>query len=149
QAGEDIFQVCVWVEAATTAAFDDGVNDGAAFSGSGITHEEPVFLADGGGANGIFHQVVVDLHPTVSQINSQCVPQSQRIINGPAQGTLRQVSSADFEFCQHPLQPVHDGPALVGAHRCTQLRPGPLFTQTGFDLVKMLDLPDDPARCFW
>jgi len=46
QPGEDVPQVGEGVDAAATAVFDDGVEDGAAFSGSGVAHEEPVFLAD-------------------------------------------------------------------------------------------------------
>ena len=80
--GENVLQVSVRVEAATPATFDDGVNDGATFSGISVSHEQPVLLADGRGTNGIFDQVVVDLHPAVCQINRQGAPKAQRIING-------------------------------------------------------------------
>ena len=50
QPGEHVAQVGERVEAAAAAAFDDGVEDGAAFAGLGFADEEPVFLADGGGA---------------------------------------------------------------------------------------------------
>ena len=41
---EDIAQVGERVDAAATAVFDDGVEDGAPFTRSGVAHEEPVFL---------------------------------------------------------------------------------------------------------
>ena len=50
---------------ARTIAGLDGVNDGAEFTGVGLTDEQPVLLADGRGANGILDQVVIDLHATV------------------------------------------------------------------------------------
>ena len=44
QAREHFPQVGVGIKAATPAAFDDGVEDGAALASLGITDEEPVFL---------------------------------------------------------------------------------------------------------
>jgi hypothetical protein len=46
QAGEDFTKISVRVKAASAAAFDEGINNGAAFTGPGVTHKEPVFLAD-------------------------------------------------------------------------------------------------------
>lgn len=47
------------IEAASSAVFGEGVDDGAACSSIGVADEEPVFLANGRGTNGVFHQVVV------------------------------------------------------------------------------------------
>ena len=80
QSDEDILQVSIRVEVAPPAAFDDGLNDGTMFPCIRIPDKEPVFLADGDGADGVFHQVVVDLHPAVGQINVQGAPETQRII---------------------------------------------------------------------
>ena len=55
QASQHVTKVSVRIEAAPPAAFDDGVDDGAAFTGLGIAHKEPVFLANGRGANGVFY----------------------------------------------------------------------------------------------
>ena len=55
QPGEDVFQISIRVEVATPAAFDDGINDGTAFTGIRIPDKEPVLLADGGGADGVFY----------------------------------------------------------------------------------------------
>ena len=45
QSREDVAEVGVGIDAATAAGFDDGVNDGSAFSGVGLAHEEPVLLS--------------------------------------------------------------------------------------------------------
>jgi len=37
-------QVRIGIDSTTAAAFDDGVQDGAAFSGLGFANEQPVFL---------------------------------------------------------------------------------------------------------
>jgi len=98
QAREHIAQTGEGIKAAPPAAFDQGINDGAALAGIGFPDEEPVFLADGSRPNGIFHQVVVDLHPTIAQINFQRAPLAQRIVNGAAQWTLGQLPATGFEF---------------------------------------------------
>ena len=46
----------------SAASFDYGVDDRAALAGVGFPDEQPVFLANGRRPNGIFHEVVVDLH---------------------------------------------------------------------------------------
>jgi Transposase DNA-binding len=55
QTREHVFEVSVGINVAATAAFDDGVKDGSAFAGICLTHEEPVLLAQGRRANGIFY----------------------------------------------------------------------------------------------
>ena len=60
EAGEDVPQIGIGVEAAAAAALNDRVNDGAVFPGPGLADKEPVLFAQGGGPDGVFHQVVVD-----------------------------------------------------------------------------------------
>jgi hypothetical protein len=55
QASEHVTQVSKGIKAATPAAFNQGINDGAALARIRFTDEEPVFLADGRGPNGVFH----------------------------------------------------------------------------------------------
>ena len=62
---EHVAQVSERVEVAAAAVFDEGVDDGAALSGIGIADEEPIFLADGRGTDGIFHEVIVELHAAI------------------------------------------------------------------------------------
>src|ERR1700733_3773485 len=85
QACEHILEVSVGIKAPTPAGFDEGVNDGGPFSGIGLPDKEPVLLSQGRWPDGIFDQVVVDLHPAISQINFQCWPLAQRVINSDAQ----------------------------------------------------------------
>jgi hypothetical protein len=54
-------------------------------AGIGIAHEQPVLFPKGGGPDGVFHEVVVDLHPAVAQINVEAWPFAQCIIEGDAQ----------------------------------------------------------------
>ena len=67
-------------QAAAAAAFDDGVEDGTAFAGLGFAEEQPVFLAQGGGTNGVFDQVVVDLEATVVKVSGEEGPVGQGVI---------------------------------------------------------------------
>ena len=52
---------------APPTAFDDGVKDGLTLTGISLADEEPVLLAHGGRADGVFELVVVDLHASVLQ----------------------------------------------------------------------------------
>ena len=61
QTSEHIPEVSVRIDPAATAAFDDGVEDGAALAGIGFAEEEPVLFSDGSGPDRVFDQVVVDL----------------------------------------------------------------------------------------
>ena len=67
KACEHIAQVAERVQAAAAAAFDDGVEDVPALAGIGSSDEQPVLFAKGGGADGVFHQVVVDLYASVAE----------------------------------------------------------------------------------
>ena len=94
---------------APSAAFDPGVEDRAAFSGSGTADEEPVFLAKGRRADGVFHQVAVDLHAAVAPIDFQRGPLAQGVVDGLAEQTLGQVASAGFEAKEGVFQRVRIG----------------------------------------
>ena len=74
QASEHVAEIGERVQPASSAVFDDRINDGAALAGIGIADEEPFFLADGGGANGIFHQIVVYLDAAIFQKDFQRRP---------------------------------------------------------------------------
>lgn len=70
ETGEDVAEVGVGIDVSAAAAFDDGVDDRAALAGTCFADEEPVFLAEGGRADGILHEVIVDLDASVPQVNS-------------------------------------------------------------------------------
>jgi hypothetical protein len=44
QAGQHVFEVSVRINVAPPAAFDEGVDDGAALAGSGFSDKEPVLF---------------------------------------------------------------------------------------------------------
>lgn len=46
QTGEHVAQVGIRIDAAAAAVFNEGIDDGGAFSGSGFTDEQPVPFAD-------------------------------------------------------------------------------------------------------
>ena len=74
QPGEHVAQIGKGIETAAPTAFDDGVDDGAALAGLRVAEEEPVLLADGGGAEGIFDQGVIDLQATILEEDEQRGP---------------------------------------------------------------------------
>jgi hypothetical protein len=74
QAGEGVAQVGEGVDGVATAAFDDGVKHCRPLASLAVADEEPVFLANGGGADGVFDRVVVDLHAPVLKIYGQARP---------------------------------------------------------------------------
>jgi hypothetical protein len=55
QASEHVTQVSKGIKAAPPAAFNQGINDGTALARIRFPDEEPVFLADGRGTNGVFY----------------------------------------------------------------------------------------------
>lgn len=120
QAGENFTKISKRVKTASPTVFDDGVNDGAGLAGVGITDEEPVFVANGGGANGVFDQVIVNLHPAIIEINFQRAPLAQGIFYGLTQQALRQMASAALESNQRALNAVNKEAALRGAHGLAQ-----------------------------
>jgi hypothetical protein len=71
---EDVGEVGVRVDAASAAAFDDAVNDGAAVADVGSSDEEPVLLADGRGAVSVFGEVVVDLDLAFCEVDFEALP---------------------------------------------------------------------------
>ena len=54
-------QVRIGIDSTTAAAFDDGVQDGAAFSGLGFADKLPIFFAKSRWPDGIFHKILIYL----------------------------------------------------------------------------------------
>ena len=82
EASEYVAQVGVGIDGAATTAFDDGVEHRSALTGFGGPDEEPVFLADGGGADGVFAEVVVDLDAAIAEINIHRGPLTEGVVEG-------------------------------------------------------------------
>ena len=144
QSGQDIAQVGLGVDAPAAATLDERVDDGAALPGVGVSDEQPVFLADGRGPNGVFHKVVVDLDPPVGGVEGEFVPVLERVGHGLAEAAFRKVAAAVGDFFQGALDPIQDRAGLRGAHGFPQIGAGPAFAQLPFDGVEMADLPQDP-----
>jgi len=97
QAGEDVTQVREGIETATAAAFDDGVEDGAAFAGFGLADEQPVLFAEGGWPDGVLHEVLIDLKVSIFEVNAKQRPQVERVVDGqPSPGTAPSHNPACF-----------------------------------------------------
>lgn len=88
QLGEDVLKVCPGIDLTATAAFDHGVDDRSALSGASLAHEQPVLLAHSGRADGIFHQVIIDLYLPVAQVNFQYRPLIESVVDRQPQRTL-------------------------------------------------------------
>ncbi len=84
QAGEHVPEIGERVEDTPPATFDDGVDDRAAHAGLGLADEEPVLLADGGRADGVFDEIVVDLQAAIFEEEEQRGPLVQGVVDGLA-----------------------------------------------------------------
>ena len=113
-------QVTVGFDSVTAAAFDDRVNDRAAFSGIGVTEKEPVLLAQSGGADCIFNQISIDLDSGLFEINLQGLPVRQRVAEGFAHRALWQEASGQVPPLQNPPDSGADRPTLAGPVRIAQ-----------------------------
>ena len=141
QSGEDVAKIGTWINASAAAGFDDGVDDRSALAGSRFSDEEPVFLSNGGGANGVFNEIVVDLQLAAFQEQAQRGPLTQGIIDSLTEETLGQVATAGAKADQSAFESLHDWTAVTGSNCGAQLRSGLLFPQCRFDLIELLDLP--------
>jgi hypothetical protein len=89
QAGEDVVQVSVRIESATTARFDDSVQDG------------------------VFDQVVVDLDASVFEVNAEQGPIVQDVLQSQAHAAAGQVTPLHFEASQGTMKPLVNGAGLM------------------------------------
>lgn len=97
QPGQDMEQIGIRIESATTATFDDGVEDGATFPGLGFADEQPVLFAESGGADGIFDQVLVDFNAAIVEVNAEQRPQVQGVVDGQTHAAAGQVTTLHFQ----------------------------------------------------
>ena len=144
QPGEHVAQVGERIDTAAATAFDDGVEDGAALASVGGTDEQPVLFAQGGGPDGVFDQVVVNLEATVVEINAQQGPLGEGIVEGLAKVAARQVTPGHFAALQRAVDPREDRDAVAGADRGAQARSRLGLAQVCLDAVKQADLAQQP-----
>jgi hypothetical protein len=74
---------------------------------------------------------------------------SAKLSAGDAEQALRQIPATALEPDKRFFNRLHNGPVFMGANRLARARSGLGSPQSGFDPVKVLDLPQDPARGFW
>ena len=91
EAGEQVGEVGLGVDAGAVAVADQGVARGGAVAAFGVADEQPVFLADGGGPDGVFGKVVVDLDAAVLQEHEQFFPLAKGVVEGLAGEALGKV----------------------------------------------------------
>lgn len=85
---EDVAQVREGIDLLAATGFDDGVEDGAAFPGSGSSDKQPVLLSDGGGADAVLDAVIVEFHPAIFKPCSEARPLPEGIADGFPHGAL-------------------------------------------------------------
>ncbi len=136
QAGEDVAQIGIRIEATLAATLDDGVEDGAAFAGLGFADEEPVLFAEGGGADGVFYQVLIDLDAAVVEVDAEQGPKVQRVLDGQAHAAAGQVTSLHFQASEHTIQPLVNRVALMRARHLPQDGYRLVFTKFPFDAIE-------------
>ena len=74
QAGENVGEVFLGVDAQAAAVFHDGVEDGAFLAGLLVAEEQPVLSSKLGRTDRVFHKVVADFHPAVGKISFEVGP---------------------------------------------------------------------------
>ena len=72
------------------------------------------------------------MRPSFEGIPAAKTPLAERVIDSPAEHTLRQMLAAAFESQENPFQTVHDRAALVRTHRAWRSR-GPVLTARSRD----------------
>ena len=121
---------------------------GGAFAAFGIAHEQPVFLANGAWADGVFDQIVVDLDAAVRKEHEEFVPLAKGVADGFAGEALGQVFAPGKEVVEPEFDFLEDGKAVGLAFGPDEFRPGPAVAQAGFDLIEFLHLQEDPGGIF-
>lgn len=149
---EDIAQVGVRIDMATATGFDEGVEDGAAVTGGGIAEEEPVFLSDGGGSDGVFDEVIVDLNSSVVEEHAEEIPIGEGVVDGHAHAAAREIATGKFEADEDAMNAEVDHAAVAGADNHSLDGTGLLVAQDRFDVVEVGDLAQEPGgaqRSLW
>ena len=140
QAREDVTQVRKGIDATTAAAFDDGVQDGAAFASLSFADEQPILFAEGGGADGVFHQVLIDLNASVVEVHPEKRPEVERVVDGQAHPTAGQVAPLAFKSGEEAMKPLVNRAGPMGARHRPQGWHRLVFAQFPFEAVKVSHL---------
>jgi hypothetical protein len=79
QPGQDVAQIGVGGVAEALAGNDDRVDDGGTLAGLGMSDEEPVFLSNRRGSDGVFNGVVIQTGPAVRAMGDEDLPITEQI----------------------------------------------------------------------
>lgn len=80
QTRKQIFQVIERVDSLPPATAQQGVDHGAAFSGSRMSNEQPVLFSKGTGPNGVLDGIAVDFQHAVVHESRERFPMFQRVV---------------------------------------------------------------------
>ena len=95
------------INATAAAAFDDGIDDRAAFAGMRFAKEQPILFPDCSGADRIFYQVVVYALKKAS-LDSGFKSWRATSLQPEALGAVQEVTN---ELKYYQKRPVKSGPA--------------------------------------
>lgn len=103
---KNIAQIVGGINFEFAAAFHEAVDYGAGLARVGAAEEKEILFANGGGPDGIFDQIVVDLHLAVFRIDGQFRPPCKRVLDGFTQTALRKnlgqfLIKLTFDALQH------------------------------------------------
>ena len=136
---QDVGEVGFGVVAVAADALNQGVNDGAALAGGFAADEEPVLLADGGGADAVLNPVVVDLELALIDVEGELVPEGEGVVDGFAQGAFGQNFGAGAQGDEVGFENMQQrgGAGLADLGALGGLCGG--FAQGGFHLIGLCD----------
>lgn len=127
---------------------DECVKRSRSLAGSWISHEQPIFLAYGAGADRVFNQVVVDLNPAVIHEHEQLLPLVEGVADGFPGETCRAMFGTALELSEAVFDPLEDRDAVLLSRLPSLHGSGASVAQAGFDAVELLDLREDPLGVF-
>ena len=115
---------------------------------AGFASKQPVLFADGGGADGIFRQIMVDWHPAVLGEPEEFFPLPEGIGDGQAGEALRQVVAPRRQVVEPGFDLLENGQAVGLAFAADDAGSGAAVSQAGFNPVEILDLQEEPRGVF-
>jgi len=136
---EDVGQIALGVVAVAAGAFDKRIDDGAALAGGFTSHEEPVFLSNGCGADAVLDPVVVDLKAAVFDVAVEPVPNGERVVDGAAEFALGQDLRMLAQGDELGFEDLQVSAGVLPADALAFRGIGVVFAKPGFDLIELLD----------
>jgi len=124
---------------------DEGVDDGAAPAGVLAADEHPILVAELGGTDGVFGEIVVELDLAVEETGFEMRPLLGGVGKGLAKRAFGRDAALVAQVGDEPADTVVVPPGFQPAGALAIQRPGTLFAQPRLDLVDATDLMEDPG----